>query len=718
MSNKFVDLVGGSDANNGSTFALRKKTLSSAAAVAVAGDVIRVMGKPSTSSGTATWTKGSPLVTLSALMNQLVYGDGAWTPSANVTATANTTAPTPKQGANSSKLVCAAGFSTGLVAYWPTGALNLSAYQQLTFFVQSSVALASGALSLNLCSDAAGAVVVNTLTLNKALNAGQWTAVTIDNGAALGASINSVSLTANSTLASKTISLDNISAAKAPSAADCLTLNSLISPNGSVWYSVQSINGTTVYVDGQATTAATLAKGYRGATGSTTFYMMQPTVVSIGTGNTVYDQVFSGNGSSGSRITISGGWNTTDMSTQDGLTLIDRSDWAASGINLTGTTGYITVDKFLFGHAAFPLGLVSTARGYTVNNSGFAGTGSFSTMPTRAVTVDASNFINCTGTTAILNIPATGNYKTDNLNWSVTNTKVWGAAVAGIKVPLFVAAAPATITGCDCSGNTGLGFDIQSICNFRSNTAEGNTLGGINFQAIQGQISYGLTARGNTVGEILLNNADVEIYGLDTNTVGGSVVPQISIPNNVSGRAVVYDWTQYTGGAPAAVLTKLGSPGTGRTAGNSVSSQKEAGVAANNTTYTDNGTITTTGVVGQPGTGIAFKLTPDTDALSGNPLSIIVGKIACPANVPTTVKFWAKLSAAGPTARLRVAGGRYAGVGSAGTDVVSAAIAATVFTQYSVTFTPTEICVVDVYADVWGSTTQNLVVSGPVVVTQ
>jgi hypothetical protein len=475
MSNKFVDLVGGSDANNGSTFALRKKTLSSAAAVAVAGDVIRVMGKPSTSSGTATWTKGSPLVTLSALMNQLVYGDGAWTPSANVTATANTTAPTPKQGANSSKLVCAAGFSTGLVAYWPTGALNLSAYQQLTFFVQSSVALASGALSLNLCSDAAGAVVVNTLTLNKALNAGQWTAVTIDNGAALGASINSVSLTANSTLASKTISLDNISAAKAPSAADCLTLNSLISPNGSVWYSVQSINGTTVYVDGQATTAATLAKGYRGATGSTTFYMMQPTVVSIGTGNTVYDQVFSGNGSSGSRITISGGWNTTDMSTQDGLTLIDRSDWAASGINLTGTTGYITVDKFLFGHAAFPLGLVSTARGYTVNNSGFAGTGSFSTMPTRAVTVDASNFINCTGTTAILNIPATGNYKTDNLNWSVTNTKVWGAAVAGIKVPLFVAAAPATITGCDCSGNTGLGFDIQSICNFRSNTAEGNT---------------------------------------------------------------------------------------------------------------------------------------------------------------------------------------------------------------------------------------------------
>ena len=676
------------------------------------------MGKPSTSSGTATWTKGSPLVTLSAAMNQLLYGDGAWTAAANVTATANTTAPTPKQGSNSSKLVCAAGFTTGKMAHFATGALNLSSYQQVSFWIQSTAALAANTLRLDLCSDAAGNTVVHSFTINVALNANQWTAVTIDNGAALGATINAVRLHALISMASKTVLIDNIFAAKAPAAADCLTLNSLISPDNAVWYPVQSVSGTTVYVDAQATTAATLAKGYRGAIGSTTFYMLQPTVVSIGTGNTVYDQVFSGNGASGNPITISGGWDSAAMTTQSGLTLIDRSDWAASGINLTGATGHITVDKMMFGHAAFPLGLVATGFGYTVNNSGFAGTGSFSTMPTRAVTVAGSNFINCTGTTAILNIPVTGNYKTDNKNWSITNTKIWGAAVGGIKVPLFVAAAPATVTGCDCSGSTGLGFDIQSPCNFRSNTAEANTLGGINFQSVQGAVSFGLTARGNTVGEILLNNADVEIYGLDTATVGGSAVPQIMVPSSASGRAVVYNWTQYTGGAPAAVLTSLGSPGTGRTSGNVVSSQKEGGVVGNNTTYTDYGTVTTTGVVGQPGSGIAFKLTPDTDALSGAPLSINVGKIACPANVPTTVKYWAKLSAAGPTARLRVQGGRYAGVGSAGTDVVSAAITGTTYAQVSVTFTPTENCVVDVFADVWGSTTQNLVVSGPVVVTQ
>jgi hypothetical protein len=123
-------------------------------------------------------------------------------------------------------------------------------------------------------------------------------------------------------------------------------------------------------------------------------------------------------------------------------------------------------------------------------------------------------------------------------------------------------------------------------------------------------------------------------------------------------------------------------------------------------------------VVGQPGSGIAWKLSPDADALPGSPLSINVGKIACPANVPTTVKYWAKLSAAGPTARLRVPGGRYAGVGSPGTDVVSSAISGTTFAQVSVTFTPTEYAVVDIFADVWGSSTQNLVVSGPVVLSQ
>jgi hypothetical protein len=141
-------------------------------------------------------------------------------------------------------------------------------------------------------------------------------------------------------------------------------------------------------------------------------------------------------------------------------------------------------------------------------------------------------------------------------------------------------------------------------------------------------------------------------------------------------------------------------------------------VAANNSVYTDQGVITTTGVVGQPGSGIAWKLSPNANAFASSPLRLNIGKIACPANVPTYVTYWAKFSAAGPSAQLKVFGGRYAGVGSAGTDIVSSPVSGTTFTQYTVSFTPTEDCVVDIFFEVWGSSTQSATVSGPLVVSQ
>ncbi len=716
MATKYVDLNNGNDANDGSTFALRKKTLSSAAAVAAAGDTVRVMGKPSTSSSTATWTNNSSLVTLAAAIGQLLYADGAWTAVTNITCTAPTSSPSPKQGSNSAKMAANGTFTTGKVAHFPTGAaLNLSGFQQVTFWIQCSTTLASGALSLNLCSDTTGNTIVDTLTLNVALGANKWTAVTINKGSALGASIQSIRLTANTAITSKNISIDNVVACKSTASADQLTLNTLISPDNVTWYPVQSINGTSVYIDAQQATAATAAKGYQGATGSSTFYMLQPTQVTINTASSSYAQVFSANGAVNNPITISGGWDTTAMTTQDGWTTIDMMDWTASGVNLSGTTGYITVDKFNFARCAFPLGLVANSKGYTYSNGSCAGTGSFSNMPTHGVTVTNVNFLNCSGTTAILNVPSTANYNTDQVNWNISSTKVWGASVGGIQVPSFIGSPAITISGCDCSGNTGNGFNISSICNFRNNTAKRNTSPGFYFQNMMGFVGYSLVSQNNTTAEVQLNNADVEIYTLDTNFA--STNPQINVLSGAVGKAVVYNWTQYTGGSPLAKLTSLGDPVTGQTAGNSVASHKEGGVANNNSIYSDYGTVTTTGVVGQSGSGIGWKLSPNVNAFASSPLSLNIGKVACPANVQTTVTYYAKFSAVGPTGQLKVAGGRYTGVGSAGTDI-TVAVAGTAWTQYSLSFTPTEACVVDVYAEVWGSSTQNMQISGPVTVVQ
>jgi hypothetical protein len=723
VSTWFVDLVNGSDSNTGLSFAQRLKTLSKAASLGGTGDTVRVMGNAATSSGTATWTNASSLVTLSASLTQLLYGDGAWTHiSTNVTASAVASSPSPKQGSNSCKLVCNSSFTTGLMAYFGTGTLTLSSYQQVSFWIQSTTALASGALKINLCSDTAGATALNSITLNVALNANQWTCVTLNNGSAFSSTaVKSISLTALTSLASKTIFIDNVVACSAPSAAGCLTLNTLISPDNSTWYHVQSINGTSVYFDGQAATAATAAKGFQPATvTSGTFYMLQPTQVAIGASGTTYAQTFSLNGSSASQVTISGGWDSTAMTSQSGWTTIDMMDWTASAISLTGTTGYVTVDHFNFARCNFPLGLVSTAKGYVFSNGSNAGTGSFSNMPSHGMSISGRTFINTSGTTAMINIPQSANYNTDGVAWSVVNCNLYGCTVDGIDVPENVGSPGITITGCNASGTGGYGFNIQSSCGggFFNNTANNNTNPGFNFANMYDFVGSNLTAQGNGTAQVQLNDATVEIYTLNTNTPAGSSLPQINIPSGSVGQAVIYSWTQYTGGSPAFKLTSLGDPATGETGGNMVASHRENATAANNSIYNDFGTITTTGITGESGSGIAWKLSPNANAFASSPLRLNVGKIACPASITTYITYWAQASAAsGISGQLRVFGGRYPGVGSAGTDI-TAAVSGTAWTQYTLSFTPTENCVVDVFMEVSGSSSQSMTVSGPVVITQ
>jgi hypothetical protein len=718
MSNTwFVDFNNGSDTNSGADSGHRVKTLSKAATLAInPGDTIRVAGKPSTNSGTATWTKNSNTVTLSAAINQLLYGDGAWTAGgANVTASTVTSSPSPKQGTNAAKLACNSSFTNGLIGSFNTGTLNLSAYKQVCLWIQASTSVTLNTLTLNLCSGTNGSGIVNSLPINVTLNANQWTPLTLLYSGALAASIQSISITAGTgtSMASNSIVIDNVFTAKDPANADCLTLNTLISPDNATWYSVQNVNGTAVQIDGQQATAAGAAKAYQGATGSTTFYMLQPTVVSIGTASSSYNQVFSGNGSAGNQITISGGWDAATMTSQTGWTSIDMTDWTASGVNLTGTTGYVTVDHFNFAHSAIDLGIVTTAKGLGLTNSSCVGAGSsaLSGVPTHGLTVTGSNFLNCAGTNYVLDIPANANYNTDQVSWNISNSKVWGSTVGGIRVNPFIGSPAVSISGSDCSGNAAIGFDIQSPCAFLNNAAYNNGAPGVNFQSLTDLAAYNVTARGNTTGEVQVNNANVEIYGLDTNN--GVATPQIFFPNNTGGKAVVSSWTQYAAGT----LTKLGDPVAGQTANNTVSSHREGGNPLNNSIYSDYGTITTTGVTGEPGTGIGWKLSPSANAFASSPLHLNLGKVACLGGSLTTITYWAKFSAAGPSAQLKVFGGRYPGVGSAGTDVV-AAISGTTWTQYSVAFTPSENCVVDVFAEVWGSSTQSLTLSGPVVISQ
>lgn len=708
MATKYVDLVNGNDSNNGSSFALRKKTLASAAAVAAAGDTIRVMGRPSGASGiNATFTNLSGAVTLASALTASLFTSGtAWTASTNVTATGGLAGKLASNSACS--LAIAAAFTTGKIASIGTGTLALSGYQQLSFWIKSDIAVAAGVLRIDTCSDAAGNTVLDSLTL-PALAAGVWQAITLDKGSAFSAtSIAAVRLHAISDPGTVTLTIDDVVACKAP--ASGLTLNSLISSGDGVWYAVKSINGTAVRLDtGGAASAQTAVGLWSGTTGSSALSVLNPIAIAVA-------DTFATTGTAGNPITISGGWDSSAMTTQSGYTILDAQRSGTTALTLTAD--YITLDRIGIARATTAINLNgSTKKGYSFSNMFISNCAALFTLPSRAMTF---NVVNITNSIGGLSVPFTTNYNTDGAAYNIGAVKLIGNTSGdGITLPANLGSPAATIRDCVVNGSTttgAIGFNIQSPCVFYNNTSNdnpnGSTSSGFFFQNVNGMVAYNLQARNNSEAQVKVNNASMEIYGLDTNFNLGT---QIKFVQGSEGQVVVYNWTQNG----TATKVDLGNPAAGQTGGNFVASQKEGGTAANNSIYSDQGVVTTAGVVGQPGSGIAWKLSPNANAFASSPLRLNVGKFACPANIPTMIMFWAKASAAsGINGQLKVSGGRYAGVGSPGTDVVSTAISGTGWVQYSVTFTPTENCVVDVFAEVWGSSSQSITVSGPIVVSQ
>ncbi|MBS1993999.1 MAG: hypothetical protein JSS83_25985 [Cyanobacteria bacterium SZAS LIN-3] len=715
----FVDEVGGNDANSGLTFALRKKTLASAAtAGAAAGDTIRVMGKQSTSSGiNATFTNLSGAVTLASALTAGVYTSGtAWTASTNVTTTG---AQAGKLGAASaSNIAIAAAFTTGLVARITTAVnQNLSGFQQLSFWIKANAAVAASTLRLDLCSDNAGATPVDQFTL-PALTANVWQAITIDKGANMGASINSIRLFALLDPGTVTITIDDVIACKAASNAGCLTLNSLISSDNATWYGVKSIDsaGTAVRLDTGGAASAQSAVGiWSGTTGSVALSILNPlTRSSGGVGGTAITDTFNNSGSAGNPITISGGWDSAAMTTQNGLSVFDAQLSGSTGLTLGGD--FVTVDHCVFTKFTTAIALNGTTKkGYTLSSCQFPNNATFFTLPSRAMTLNGVNITNSIGGLAI---PLSTNYNTDGLAYNLGFVKLIGNTSGdGISVPANIGSPAPVIHDCSVMGNTTAGangFNIQSPCVFYNNTSNdnpgGTTSNGFYFQNANGIVATNLQARNNSGGQVQINNATVEIYGLDTNFNLGT---QVKFVSGSEGQAIIYDWTQNG----TATKYSLGDPATGETSGNAIMAHREGAVAANNSIYSDYGVVTTTGVVGQSGSGIGWKLSPSANAFATSPLRLNVGKIACPANVTTYITYWAKFSAAGPSGQLRIYGGRYPGVGSPGTDV-TAAVSGTSWAQYTLSFTPTEACVVDIFAESWGSSTQSMSVSGPIVVSQ
>lgn len=360
MSVFYLDPVGGNDANNGTSFAQRWKTvqLGATAARIAPGDVVRIMASetPASTGVNGTWTNLSANVTLSAALNTIIDDcEAQWTAAANVTTGNN---GTRKQGTWSRQIVPAGAFGTGKLAHRDLGgAINLSSRQQVSFWFLSSTAQASGILELRLCSDTAGNVAVHSIPIPAMIAANTWQTVVWDNGSAMNSSIQSIALYAVADPGTPTYLIDNVVACNAPGAT-ALTHDTMIGKPASsgagsdpgdvqsreTWYHLQSIGTSTLVLGNGSLDQNTTRRGYFGTTETVALWKRETFKLGpLASGASSSFQVMD-SGSAGNPIMFSGGWNRTDMSTQTDESWFDGVNCLGFGVNLTSVS-YINIER-------------------------------------------------------------------------------------------------------------------------------------------------------------------------------------------------------------------------------------------------------------------------------------------------------------------------------------------------------------------------------------
>lgn len=777
----YLDFEGGNDANNGTSFAQRWKTITSGATAAriAPGDEIRIMGSPApTSLGVnGTWTAGAfsstisissstqtPITVTTATAHNLVVGDtvaivnhstntkangvwkvgsvgssttitlhdaagntvsgngtgaatgtlqkmtnnvvtlssaltqniacygnqgasgGAWTASANVTTTLDTS--TTKEGGEAMQIAVGASFTTGLAAYFATGTLNLSGYQQVSFWIRQTNGTlgAAGAVKLALCTDTAGVTIVHNIPIPALGSVNVWQPITVDLGGALNSAIKSIAFYVVTDNGAQTFILSNIIACKSSSSADSLTLTSLIGKNtaGETWYPIQSINGTRVVLDGvgndNQSRALTQARGYSGTTETVTTYKRE-TIKFASMGTTTLTPLQSTNdaGTAGNQIVYSGGWNRTDMSTQDGETWVDGQNGYGYGISVGHA--YTTVDKINF---------VRCSRGVSVTVTGFV-IGSLSAVGLGGQAANVSGGT-CTVGTFSSELCPSSSFPAGTVIDTVARAN--GGTSNGLAVPVRAVIGTVTMANNNASAGVSVGQDssIGTITSASYNGAAGVTCG-INgsIRAIIGSV----TANYNTTyGIEFLNSENCKILGGSTTgntTAGVRQAQQMSYLRNFT----VNEATPY-------------SIGTNVNA--TVCAEKEAGVANSHAIYSDGVSIVSATDQRHTASGIAwkFRLTSTTRNAT-YPAKLSVGKVAVAANALVTMAIWVRRDSTDIQGLLYVPGNQLAGIGT--TDVsVSCAPSTNTWTQYTLTFTPTEAGVVEVFFKAWDGvgTTNNL----------
>jgi hypothetical protein len=662
MATFYLDPENGNDANDGTSFANRWKTLTNGATTAriAPGDTIRVIASPSpTSVGqSVSWINGAKTITLSTPVTaNISTGASLWTAAnANVTTSVNTT--DRKTQSSSTSIVIGSGFTTGKVAYLDfINPIDYSGYKQASFWIKLSTAINSGVLSLRLCSDNLGNTTVTTINVPAIPIANYWLPITVNVGSAFGSVIRSVALYATIDPGTLTVFLDSIIACKDAVDNDSLTLNSLIGKNsaGEAWWTIQEINDTTISFDSLSNELPTFSRGYYGTEGSATLYKREP----ISSYNIVTPLLGTVNesGTLGSQIVISGGWDRTNMSSQSGDTWI----YQPSVTQITNNQSYTTIDKISFSRCQIPIlfggddkvgnvldncQVLSCDLGLTLNNEL-----TFGTLIAAASSVSVGYSVK--GSTLKC--------------YSYSNAlalKIYG----GVSIDTVLSA-----------NNAGPGVVVDGPCYesvIYDLTVINNNVLGLYMYSNASLLIKKYTSSGNAFGSIYIGSYETVDLSIRDTLI--SETPQVFWSNT----SVNYN--------------------------SRVSLEKYEGVITDIRQWVFGGLITSeAGADRHAAAGIAWKLSPISDVRTViHPVTLNLGQIYVLANSAVTVKAWMKRTNITIEGRLVCKKSQIAGVTS--TQVSSISQGSNIWQEVSISFTPTEAGVVEIEVQAYGSTTESI----------
>lgn len=596
-------------------------------------------------SGGTTSVINSKAVVLSAPLTKNVTDcEVNWTGANDGTATVQSYTTDAKEGSNCIKVTMDAATQTNkLQAYFALGGtIDFSAYQELSFWFKNSAIMNDTTWYLALCSDVAGATVVDTFPIlanTSSVNFWMCRSVARVGGGNLGAAIQSVALYsgASAPVNSSNVFIDNIIAC----ATGSLNLTSLIGKNQNTqtgtdgWYTIQSISpdGYVVLLDNGVNRKSNEGRGYTGTTETVTLYQRETIKFLSG------QDAIQRSGTATSRMLFSGGWNTSS-NLQDGMTCLDSLGgnynvffFASGGSSNYSTYEYCISVRNQMGFYGFSL------QGCQVNNCGATG-----------------------------NEQAGFYYNGDTLNqynemyFSVNNGK------NGILLRSVNNGSCNNIYNCSNNGDVnGSGFGIGYDTVFRHKITGVCVLNNNSVQAI----SLALSAY-----DIFIENASIR--GTKTNTFGmdkgNIVIRNLTITDSV---AAIANGT--TGNNPTAYVNNLNGTGYSYVYCHGGNIEQQASTLSN-------------------GSGKEWKFTTHTYTVrtSINPIKLKIATIAVNSGTLVTVKAWFKKGhATNIGAKLVCPGGQIAGVAS---DVVATKTDNTTEEELTITFTPSEAGVVSIEA--------------------